>query len=188
MSLIDLVDNTRTDKNTSHSYLTTYDTLFSSRKDLAKNVLEIGIDNGGSIKLWADYFKNATIQAIDIIPESKVWDELKNKDNIILHPSTDAYDVRLFTSKFLNPGTKFDIIIDDGPHTLESMVIFLNMYIHLLTDDGLLIIEDIQSPEWINILIRMVPPELRQFMGVYDLRKNKGRYDDILFIVDKRMS
>ncbi len=186
MSLVNLVDNTRTDKNTLHSYLATYDKLFSSRRDSVKNVLEIGIDHGGSIKLWSDYFKNATVHAIDIIPESKVWDELKNKDNIVLHPSTDAYDVRQFTSKFLNPDIKFDIIIDDGPHTLESMIVFLNMYLHLLTDDGVLVIEDVQSPEWIYVLKKMVPVELRQYISVYDLRKNKGRYDDILFVVDKR--
>ena len=42
MSLVELVNNERTDKNTTHSYLDLYETLLSSKKETAKNVLEIG--------------------------------------------------------------------------------------------------------------------------------------------------
>jgi hypothetical protein len=48
MSLIDLVDNSRTDKKTLHSYLHLYQQLLINKKDTAKNVLEIGINQGGS--------------------------------------------------------------------------------------------------------------------------------------------
>ena len=85
MSLIQLVDNAETDKNTDHSYLELYEKLLSPKKDTAKNILEIGIGerkvkNGGSIKLWKDYFANATIYALDIIPKERVLDELVNDD------------------------------------------------------------------------------------------------------------
>jgi hypothetical protein len=43
MSLEELADNTRTDKNTVHSYLPLYEKLLSSKKYTAKNILEIGI-------------------------------------------------------------------------------------------------------------------------------------------------
>ena len=61
MNLEEIVDNLRTDKNTTHSYLPLYQTLLKSKKESAKNVLEVGIGdfgekNGGSIKLWKDYF------------------------------------------------------------------------------------------------------------------------------------
>ena len=59
MSLIDLVDNHLTDKNTNHSYLNLYEQLLCNKKYTAKNILEIGICTGGSIKLWKDYFVNA---------------------------------------------------------------------------------------------------------------------------------
>lgn len=52
MSLAELADNVRTDKNT--LYLTLYESLLNSRKSSAKNVLEIGIgdiNHGESIKL-----------------------------------------------------------------------------------------------------------------------------------------
>jgi hypothetical protein len=62
MTLEQIVDNKRTDKNTTHSYLPLYESLFKNKKETAQNILEIGIQNGGSsIKLWRDYFINATI-------------------------------------------------------------------------------------------------------------------------------
>ena len=56
MSLIDLIDDSKTDKNTIHSYLGLYQSLLEKKKDTAKNVLEVGIWMGGSIKLWSDFF------------------------------------------------------------------------------------------------------------------------------------
>jgi len=43
MSLEEIVDNSRTDKNTIHSYLPLYQTLLISKKETARNVLEVGI-------------------------------------------------------------------------------------------------------------------------------------------------
>ena len=54
-----------------------------------------------------------------------------------------------------------------------------------MTDDGILIIEDVQSWDWINILKNEVPQHLKQFIKIYDLRPNKKRYDDIVFTIDK---
>ena len=66
--MLNLVYNTKTDKNTTHSYIPLYEKLLSNKRLTAKNVLEIGVNEGGSIKLWHDYFTNATIYGLDIIP------------------------------------------------------------------------------------------------------------------------
>jgi glutaredoxin-related protein len=87
--------------------------------------------------------------------------------------------------QFINKNIKFDFMLDDGPHTLESMKQFIRLYSQLMTDDGILIIEDVQSSDWINVLINEVPENLKQFIKVYDLRENKNRYDDIVFTIDK---
>ena len=97
MSLESLVDNSRTDKNTTHSYLPLYDALLKSKKETAKNVLEVGIYSGGSIKLWHDYFSGAVVHAIDVQSIHGVFEGLKNNKRIVLHTSTDAYNVDLFT-------------------------------------------------------------------------------------------
>jgi hypothetical protein len=179
MSLIDLADNSRTDKNTVHSYLPLYQDLLIHKKESALNVLEIGIYQGGSIKLWHDFFTNSTVYGLDIMPIDSVWDTLKNNEKIVLQ-SCDAYDN---VDKFKS--IKFDFMLDDGPHTLLSMIKFIKMYTPLMTDDGLFVIEDVQSIEWIDILKESVPDHLKQFIKVYDLRQNKNRYDDIVFTIDK---
>jgi hypothetical protein len=185
MSLEEIVDNQRTDKNTVHSYLPLYEKLLSGKKNTAKNVLEVGIHMAGSIKLWNDYFKNAKVYGLDIMHINDVWDGIKHNEKIILHTSTDAYNPDFFITNFLNKNIKCDFMLDDGPHTLESMKQFIKLYSNIMTDDGILIIEDVQSWDWIDILKNEVPNHLKQYIKIYDLRENKNRYDDIVFTIDK---
>lgn len=185
MILTEIVDNSRTDKNTIHSYLPLYQQLLISKKETAKNVLEVGISNGGSIKLWSDFFTNANVYGLDIMDINYVWEGIKNNEKIILHTSIDAYNNDFFINNFLNKNIKCDFMLDDGPHTLESMKQFIKLYSQIMTDDGILIIEDVQSWDWIDILINEVPENLKQFIKIYDLRQIKNRYDDIVFTIDK---
>ena len=187
MSLSDIVDNSRTDKNTGHSYLELYQSLLVSKKTSATNILEIGIYNGGSIKLWYDFFTNATIYALDIMQLDNVWNELKDNNRIKLHTSIDAYNLENFNAIF-SKEIKFDMVLDDGPHSLESMMQFIRLYSTLLKDDGILIIEDVQDWAWIELLKNEVPTELKPFVQVYDLRPIKNRYDDIVFTINKSKS
>jgi hypothetical protein len=190
MSLENIVDDMKTDKNTTHSYLPLYQELLKSKKDTATNVLEIGIGdysekNGASIKLWRDYFTNATIYGLDILPKERVYDELFNDNRVKLYTSIDAYDDEFFTNNFLNKNIKFDFMLDDGTRTLESMLQFIRLYSQVMKDDGILIIEDVQSIDWIFLLRNEVPAHLKQFIRVFDLRDIKKRYDDIVFTIDR---
>jgi hypothetical protein len=189
--LIDLVDNIHTDKNTTHSYLDLYESLLQSKKYTAKNILEIGIgnpgENGGSIKLWNDYFINANVYALDIIDVKDVWTEIKNNDRINIMTSCDAYHEPFFVNTFLNKNIKFDMMLDDGPHSLESMKQFIKLYSQIMTEDGILMIEDVQSIDWIEELKSVVPEYLKKYIQVFDLRNNKGRYDDIVFVINKNI-
>ena len=170
-----------TDKNTIHSYIDTYEKLFSSIKDTTKNVLEIGIKEGGSLLLWHDYFENAIIYGIDNEYEKKIPNWLNKYDRIKTYNS-DAYNTSFIKNEFINKNKFFDIIIDDGPHTKESMIFTTEHYSKLLTDNGILIIEDVQSMEWVDDIISSFPKKLQKNVKVVDLRHIKGRYDDILII------
>jgi len=185
MSLFKLIDNSRTDKNTSHSYIAVYDPLLQPKMLTAKNVLEIGIDKGGSIKLWNDFFVNADIWGLDIMSSDKVWSQIKDKERIHLFTGTNAYDPEFVQREFVAKGLLFDVILDDGPHTLDSMKQFIRLYVDLLADDGILIIEDLKSVDWIDALKKEVPAHLQPYITSHDLRGNKRRFDDILFIINK---
>ena len=185
-----LIDNSLTDKNTSHSYVELYNTLLMSKKESATAVLEVGIGdfgrkNGGSIKLWRDYFTQATIYALDILPIERVIDDLLTDPRVVLYTSTNAYNQDFVNTAFVNKGLKFDFMLDDGPHTLESMKDFIRLYLPLLKEDGILIIEDVQSVDWFGHLMLVVPEDLRKYIKVYDRRHIKGRYDDLVFTIDR---
>lgn len=188
MNLITFCDDRLTDKNTTHSYIEAYEELFSAKKETATHVLEIGIGpympNGGSILMWAGYFSQAKVHAVDIITMDTVNLLLVPHPRIHLHVHNDAYQTNFFVNTFLSKSDRFDIIVDDGPHTIESMVRFLKLYSQVLKEDGIMVIEDVQSMDWIDILRDCTPEHLKPFIRVLDRRAVKGRYDDIMFVVD----
>ena len=186
--LKDLADNIRTDKNTVHSYLDTYERYFSPIRDTAKNVLEVGVRFGGSIKLWHDYFPNATVYGIDNMADVKeMWSEITNKQRIKLLTPYNAYDENLI-HVFKSSNITFDMLLDDGPHTPESMCFFATHYSPLLTSTGVMVIEDIQDPAWIPQIVEAFPAAVRPFVRVIDLRQVKGRYDDLLIVLDMSLA
>jgi hypothetical protein len=190
MSLKELIDDTLTDKNTCHSYLETYENLFNPIKDSAKHILEIGVGdftvkNGGSLKLWRDYFKNAIIHGVDIMGPERVLDYLLRDNRIVIHNYTDGYDKGNLNKISANNSIKFDVIIDDGTHSLHDMIKVIQLYSDLLTENGILIIEDVQDISWVETLKESVPDELKNCIQIVDLRHIKNRWDDILLIVNK---
>lgn len=177
-SLMTIVEDYYTDKNTVHSYLPVYQELFGDKN--VKNILEIGIQRGGSIKLWSDYFPGAQVFGIDLTDELICLD-IKNKKNINLI-FEDAYSPSIIDKL---QHTKFDVIIDDGNHVLNSMEKTIELYLPLLKDDGVLIIEDLRDIKWFEKLENVTPQKDRKYIKKFDLRKNKKRWDDILFVIDR---
>jgi hypothetical protein len=180
--LDDLIHDDLTDKRTTHSYIDVYQTLFEKNKDNVKNVIEIGVERGGSIMLWRDYFKNATVYGIDT---NSIETTRAGGDRIKLFMSTDGYDTALINNEFKTKNIKFDVIIDDGPHTIASMIFLLENYIDLLSDKGILVIEDIPDEWWCVKFTNMVPPHLKERVKIFNLTHVKGRFDDLLFVIDK---
>ncbi len=189
MNLVELNTDTtyfRTDKNSTHSYLPLYDDLLKPIKDTAINILEIGVRHGGSIKLWLDYFTKGTIYGCDIVGEgSERTEKLKliGKNRVVLKLDEDAYTEQYVKTNFENK--KFDFLLDDGPHTLDSQIKFIELYSPLLSENGILIIEDVADIKWLKRLKDKTPEHLKKYIKTYDLRKNKRRYDDIVFTIDK---
>jgi hypothetical protein len=168
-----------TDKNTVHSYIDKfYEHAFQKyQKKENMSLLEIGVHAGGSLYLWGKYFSNGHIVGIDIVDRvKKTWKELSNVQYMI----KDGYD-----KNFVDLLPSYDIIIDDGPHTIDTQQIFINYYLPKINDGGLLIIEDIQSIENAQILYDSVPTEFWEKTSIIDLRSIKNRYDDILLVIEK---
>ena len=170
MSINEYKDIHNTDKFTLGYVDEFYDMLFTPIRNDVKNVLEIGIQYGPSIKLWRDFFPNAQICGADI---GKLVD-LSGEDRITAYYS-DAYTKTMSNSFEDN---KFDIIIDDGPHTYESMVFFLQNYLSKVKPGGYLVVEDIIDCSWTPKLLEIIDKDLADVV-VYEM-KGKQKTDELL--------
>lgn len=176
-ALKQLVIGKQTDKDTVHSYIDVYDRCFAPRQHSAQNVLELGIYQGGSLLLWHDYFPNALVTGVDVTPaqlDQRVAARIRTLVCDAYHP--DAL-------QRLGDRT-YDVILDDGPHTLESMLFVAAQYTPLLAPDGILVIEDVQDIGWVPAIRNAFPEHVRDRVCVLDRRGVKGRYDDILIVLD----
>lgn len=180
-----IISNDLTDKNTKHSYLEVYEQIFHRIRNTSKPILEIGIFEGGSLKMWNEYFINSTIYGIDSEIEGCPIPSWLKKYNRIKTYKHDAYDLNFIEQEFISKKIQFELIIDDGPHTKESAIFTAQHYSKLLTLEGVLIIEDIQDPTWIDEIISYFPQSLQKNISVIDRRNVKGRFDDIFIICDK---
>lgn len=180
-SLLDhpILDNIKfTDKKLWHSYLPIYEKHFEASRSDTFNLLEIGVAGGGSTTLWHSYFDNIKIHAIDILPEPEL---VKKLDRVTFYQKS-AYEMSVIED-FVNRGIQFKYIIEDGPHTLESMIFVARHYHKILEPGGIIFIEDIKHPDWFNDIRSNLPNHLQTSATLHDLRDKKGRKDDILAVI-----
>jgi len=157
------------DKGTNHSYIDVYESLFSKYKDKKINLLEIGVNRGYSLYTWKNYFINAdNLVGIEYQPHI-----VYKKDGVKLIYS-DINDAKNVNSQLGD--MKFDIIIDDGSHRIEDQFFAFELLKDRLNTGGIYVIEDIQNLESDILKFQKYYPK------VYDLRQNKNRWDDVLFV------
>ena len=138
-----------------HNYTYFYNTLFHTFRNENILIFELGVGVpacmgegswAGSLKAWSEYFPNSKIYSADI---DKEW--LYNTDRIKSY-YLDVENTDSIEELWKNiPEEQFDLIIDDGPHTHLSNILFYKNSIHKLKKNGLYIIEDV-SLDFIDIL------------------------------------
>lgn len=174
-----------TDKGKCHSFIENfYQQAFSKIQDAQLKLLEIGIQNGGSLLLWSEFFFNA-IEILGIDISDKLIDPNIKQNKNVKYLIGDAYDSNISS----NLGN-FDIIIDDGPHTLQSQIDCIKLYTKILNSGGFLIIEDIPELGRIKYLEAELFKINQKNEGKFefeikDFRQTYNRHDDILFIIRK---
>lgn len=175
--------NPKSDKGTEHDYINGYyDAEFTPKKDDHIRIMEIGVLNGESINLWQQYFKRAEILGVDIIISKQALELVKTDMYCSFLADGSAYEQRFVDNYADNDW--WDYIIDDGPHTLQSQLSFIELYYPKIKKGGKLIIEDIQSKSDLEAIEQRLK-ELKYKYKIFDLTVNKGRYDDILIEITK---
>jgi len=170
------------DTRVGHYYGPAYDQVFESfNKNDELYILEIGIQKGGSLVAWNEYFPNAIIYGVDI--EDNILDEYRRDDfNYIIT------DIKSDLAKSTLKDIKFDIIIDDGSHKLYDMMYAVANFLKNLKPNGWFIIEDCHQPEsWMWAIQQLVEEEPNQHsISVYDARHINGNIDDFLILIQQQ--
>ncbi len=127
------------------SYLLVYDRIFSPWQDRPVRLLEIGVQNGGSLETWSRYFTHAEkIVGCDIDPKCG---DLRYED---IRISVVVGDVNVEDTyrAVLSHSSSFDIIIDDASHVSDNIIRTFLIYFPLLKPGGIFVVEDTHTLYW----------------------------------------
>jgi hypothetical protein len=128
-------------------YFEAYHVIFGLRRPQALRILEIGVYQGASLRLWRRYFDNpgTVIVGIDIDPACARFDSSPENIHVRIGSQADAAFLATVTRDF----GPFDIIIDDGSHQSSHMIASFNhLFAGALRDDGIYLVEDLHANYW----------------------------------------
>jgi hypothetical protein len=139
----------------SHTYADYYSSLFSHCRLKPTKVFECGLGTnnpdivssmgvdgkpGASLRVWKDYFPNATIYGADI-DKDVLFEEPRIKTYFV-----DQLDPESISNMWREIGVRdFDFIVDDGLHTFEAGSTLFSNSISMLAEDGVYVIEDVSG-------------------------------------------
>lgn len=130
-------------------YLPLYHRHFSEYKNRATpekkvRILEIGVSKGGSLDLWNAYFgkENCELYGMDITPSCKQFE--KDTVKIFIGDQAD----KNFLKSIVQSTQPFDIIIDDGGHTMVQQINTFEVLYDHVKPGGLYLCEDLHTSYW----------------------------------------
>lgn len=126
-------------------FLDVYDRLFASRRDRPVTLVEIGVQNGGSLEIWPRYFADGvSFIGCDIDPAcaALVFDD--PRVSVIVGNANSSAIHQAIRAK----APSWDIFIDDGSHTSQDIIATFCNYFHWLKPGGLHVVEDLHCSYW----------------------------------------
>lgn len=174
-----------------HPYTLFYDALFRKKRHDTINIAELGILEGGSLRMWQDYFTNATIHGFDF--DLNVINRFKqnfNNDRITLS-HIDVTNKDSIVNTFRECNMMYDMIIEDTTHQFEDQIRVIENIYSYLKPGGILIVEDIFKSCNEHYYIIRLQHILHHFQECYFVeldhynRNSTGWNNDKLFILVK---
>jgi hypothetical protein len=159
-SLNEIMEFYGTDKmEVDHNYVPVYLNILNGKEKDKLKILEIGIYRpqhheqireigkgrrlpGASLRTWHDYLPNAEIYGIDL-GEFKDIENERIKTFVCNQESKEQLNDLI--SKI---GSDFDMIIDDGGHTMRQHQVSISVLFKHLKSGGVYVIEDLVTCEW----------------------------------------
>ena len=128
-------------------YIDTYEEIFMPYRELPIALLEIGIQNGGSLEIWEKFFpKFEKIIGCDIDPKCALL-VYENKNIHVVAGDANSEESK---EKILQISNCFEIVIDDGSHFSSDIVKSFFLYFPKIKEGGIFIAEDLHCSYWMQ--------------------------------------
>lgn len=165
------------DKGTVHSYIPVYEKILKPYRQTSKVVLEIGIFNGVSLRMWEEYFDTEEVHGVDISDQFGLCQMIAEGCHKIT--LMDACNSEAVESCF--KGVVFDVIVEDASHSLDDQLQIYKNFRNRMAPDGIYVIEDVADIDNNRHLFENIDPERR--VQILDRRSLKKRFDDVLIVI-----
>jgi hypothetical protein len=119
-----------------HNYLAAYWKHLGPIREKSQVVVEIGVQTDRSVKMWKEFFPNATIFGFDI--DEKCTEFIDNRIQLIIGDQSQKGDLQ----KLLDKTGPIDVVIDDGSHVPNHQIKTLEFLFPHLRPWGVYAIED----------------------------------------------
>jgi len=135
-SLDELAIKYGTDKSSlGHGYTETYEKIFSQFRNDRFSMLEIGVDKGCSMRMWREYFPDASIYGIDQVLTPEAEDCC---DRIFIGDQLDRAFLQSVIAEIGQP----HLIIDDGGHKAAQQITSFQVLFPQMQSGGIYVVED----------------------------------------------
>lgn len=135
--LCELAEQYGTDK-LRHGYTPLYHELFAPMRGMPVNVVELGVYRGASVRMWADYFPDANIFAVDVRPAQLESVRGIERVKAVLADSGSP----LLSDKLPD---SIDILIDDASHKpCDQIAAFTSLWPRIAVG-GYYVVEDLHA-------------------------------------------
>lgn len=129
------------------SYLDVYDRVLWHLREKPINVLEIGVQNGGSLEIWDKYFPNALkILGADINPECAGLQYDSSKIKVLIGDANSEQTKKAITSE----ANHLSLIVDDGSHQSQDIITTFTSLFPVLDSGGVYVVEDMCCSYWME--------------------------------------
>jgi len=126
-------------------YISEYERLFAPYAAKVVNLLEIGVQNGGSLDVWVNYFvQGSNIVGCDIDASCGALKFDSDAIRLVVGDVNKADTQRAIYAHV----PSFDIVIDDGSHTSPDIIRAFCALFGRINDGGLYIVEDLHCSYW----------------------------------------
>jgi hypothetical protein len=124
-------------------YFQIYDRHLRHLKGGTPRILEIGVYQGGSLDLWEHYLgPGAVLIGVDI--DEAAVRMADPRRTILLGDQSDPD----FLLEVVREHGPFDVIVDDGGHTMQQQIVSIETLFPTLVDGGVYICEDTHTSYW----------------------------------------